>query len=56
MNMQRNRLNDIDRLCVRDLDNGTPTAGTHHCEGPSGGWDLNWEQGQGAIRTEADPK
>jgi hypothetical protein len=56
MNVDRDRLNDIDRFCVRNLDSGAAAAGSNHCDGPSGGWDIEWQEGEGAIRTEPDPK
>jgi hypothetical protein len=52
MNVNRDRLNDIDRFCVRNVDHGAATAGTDNC----GDWEIDWQEGDGAIRTESDPK
>jgi len=57
MSPGRNRIDNNDRFDTQCLLSGATSSGNVHCGDPApGGWDISWAVGQGAVRTETDPK
>jgi hypothetical protein len=57
MNVSGDRTNFTMRFCEQDLLKGAASGGSQHCgDPPPDGWDINWNQGDGAIRTRPDPQ